>query len=288
MNGTAAVIAVDEPTDSMAGKVMIIKAGKLAKFVAKPAVVGGTFALPSSGNAPTTQGGQLRLIDLGDPDAADVVFGLPAGGWKGLGNPAGAKGYKYKGAGSPADPCKVVLVKEKIIKAVCKGAAVDLAQPLEGVACEQVADPGKQHAAHRLAQILGDLPGRAFGRLQRNVAGKPLGDDHVDGAFADIVALDEAAIVHGCQRGLPEQAAGLLAIGERVRASRAVNAMVLHRHGVGEHLGGNGLVPAGHEWIVKRGIQANEAVIQGGGHNEWLQDQTRLVETLRCSIDQWA
>src|SRR5687767_11583873 len=124
--------AVDEPTDSMTGKVMTIKAGKLAKFVAKPPVEGGTFALPGPGNAPTTQGGQLRLIDLGDPNAADVVFGLPAGGWKGLGNPAGAKGYKYKGAGSSTDPCKVVLVKEKIIKAVCKGAAVDLAQPLEG------------------------------------------------------------------------------------------------------------------------------------------------------------
>ena len=126
------VAAVDEPTDSMAGKVTIIKAGKLAKFVAKPPVEGGTFDLPASGNAPTTQGGKLRLIDLGDPNAADVVYDLPTGGWKGLGNPAGAKGYKYKGAGSPADPCKIVLVKEKIVKAVCKGAAVDLAQPLEG------------------------------------------------------------------------------------------------------------------------------------------------------------
>jgi hypothetical protein len=124
--------AVDEPTDSMAGKVMIIKAGKLAKFVAKPPITGGTFALPGSGNDPVTQGGQLRLVDLGDPNAADVVFGLPAAGWKGLGNPPGAKGYKYKGAGSAADPCKVVLVKEKIVKAVCKGAAVDLAQPLNG------------------------------------------------------------------------------------------------------------------------------------------------------------
>ena len=125
-------VAADEPTDSMAGRVTIIKVGKLAKFVAKPPVSGGTFDLPDPGNDPTTQGGQLRLIDLGDPDSADVVYALPSPGWSGLGNPAGEKGYKYKGAGSASDPCKVVLVKEKIVKAVCKGAAVDLAQPLEG------------------------------------------------------------------------------------------------------------------------------------------------------------
>jgi len=128
----APALAIDEATDSMAGRVMIIKAGRLAKFVAKPPTTGGVFDLPDPGNDPTAKGGQLRLIDLGDPNSADVVFGLPAAGWKGLGNPAGSKGYKYKGTGSAADPCKVVLVKEKIVKAVCKGAAVDFDQPLDG------------------------------------------------------------------------------------------------------------------------------------------------------------
>jgi len=127
----APALAVDEPTDSMPGRVTIIKAGKLAKFVAKPPT-GGAFDLPDAGNDPTAGGGRLRLIDLGDPNAADNVYGLPAGGWSGLGNPPGARGYKYKGAGSAADPCKVVLVKEKIVKAVCRGPAVDLAQPLDG------------------------------------------------------------------------------------------------------------------------------------------------------------
>jgi hypothetical protein len=126
------VLAVDEPTDSMAGKVTIIKAGKLAKFVAKPPVAGGVFDLPDAGNAPTAAGGQLRLIDLGAPSSADVVYALPAAGWSARGNPPGSKGYKYKGAGSAGDPCKVVLVKEKIVKAVCKGPAVDFAQPLDG------------------------------------------------------------------------------------------------------------------------------------------------------------
>ena len=129
----APALAIDEPTDSMAGKVTIIKAGRLAKFVAKPPTTGGVFDLPDPGNDPTAQGGQLRLIDLGDPNSADRVYGLPAPGWKGLGSPAGSKGYKYKGAGSAGDPCKVVLIKQKIVKAVCKGPAVDFAQPLDGV-----------------------------------------------------------------------------------------------------------------------------------------------------------
>ena len=128
----APALALDEPTDSMAGRVTIIKAGKLAKFVAKPPVQGGEFDLPDPGNEPTAGGGRLRLTDLGDPNSADVVYDLPAGGWSGLGNPAGSKGYKYRGAGSSTDPCKVVLVKAKIVKAVCKGPAVDFAQPLDG------------------------------------------------------------------------------------------------------------------------------------------------------------
>jgi hypothetical protein len=52
--------------------------------------------------------------------------------WKALGNPAGSKGYKYTGAGTPADPCRVVLVKETVIKGVCKGSGITLAPPFAG------------------------------------------------------------------------------------------------------------------------------------------------------------
>ena len=48
---------------------------------------------------------------------------------------------------------------------------------------------------HGLAQVGADLPGGAFRRLQRDVAGKALDDHDVDDALADLVALDEAAIV---------------------------------------------------------------------------------------------
>ena len=61
--------------------------------------------------------------------------------------------------------------------------------------------------AHRVAQILADLLGRAFGGLQRDIAGEALGDDDVDRALADIVALDEAVIVEMGQSRLAQHAA---------------------------------------------------------------------------------
>ncbi len=99
--------------DSKAGFV-----AKLAKIVNKPFVKGTTFTLPS--DDPTVVGATLRFFRT-DAATASPDIALPAAGWSGLGNPAGSKGWKYKGAGSGADPCKVVIIKEKVIKAVCKG-----------------------------------------------------------------------------------------------------------------------------------------------------------------------
>ena len=131
----AAIVAgtawtADEPDELMPGKIAIVKPGKLAKFVAKP--TSGTFALPGSGNAPTDEGGSLAVFDSIFLGGGANTYPLAAGGWTGLGNPAGSKGYKYKGAGSLTDPCKVVLIKEKVIKGVCKGAGVTVTPPLAG------------------------------------------------------------------------------------------------------------------------------------------------------------
>jgi hypothetical protein len=109
-----------------------VKPNTLAKFVAKPAT-GDAFALPVAD--PITEGGTLRVFDVGTAagdDTYTLAVGTPPLGWKGLGNPPGSKGYKYRGAGTPGDPCKVVLVKEKVIKGVCKGTGVTLAPPFAG------------------------------------------------------------------------------------------------------------------------------------------------------------
>jgi hypothetical protein len=106
------------------GKLIIVKPSKLAKVLAK-----GTFTLPTGADDPTLAGASLLIKDLGDPMNANT-YSLPAAGWKGLGNPPGDKGFKYKGAGSGSDPCKVVLVKPKLVKAVCKGVGVTLTTPV--------------------------------------------------------------------------------------------------------------------------------------------------------------
>ena len=126
--GAGPVRADDEPVTAMTGKILIIKAGKLAKFISKP-VSPALFDLPDANNDPTAEGATLTFRQVGGPE---IAANLPSTGWKGLGNPAGSKGFKYKGAGSPTDPCKTVLIKEKIIKGICKGTAVDLDQPVEG------------------------------------------------------------------------------------------------------------------------------------------------------------
>jgi hypothetical protein len=129
--GIGAVIAAtaaygsDQPDQLMPVKIMIVKPDKLAKFVAK-----GNFTLPSPANDPSVEGAELRLLDVGGA-AGDVTYALPASGWKQLGA-GGSKGFKYKGAGTASDPCKVVLVKQKVIKAVCKGPSLGLTPPFSG------------------------------------------------------------------------------------------------------------------------------------------------------------
>ena len=103
--------ATDQSVDRMPGRIGIVVPGKLAKLVAKP-LAGSTFVLPDAGSDPTLNGGSLAVFDTAGPESD--VYALPTSGWKGLGNPAGTAGYKYKGAGSMSDPCRVV----------CRGAGI--------------------------------------------------------------------------------------------------------------------------------------------------------------------
>jgi hypothetical protein len=158
------------------GKITVVKPGKLAKIVAKPVT---TFPLP--GSAPT--GGSVRLKDLGSPGTGTNTFNLTGAGWTGLGNPAGSKGYKYKGAGSAGDACKVVLIKEAVIKAICKGTDVTLATaPFDGVASWQI----NTGAGDRYCAELGgtEIKNQA-GLLKRKDAGAPGGCASPSGAFLE-------------------------------------------------------------------------------------------------------
>jgi hypothetical protein len=132
--GAAPVWADDEPSTGMNGKVLIVKGGKMAKFISKWDGVN-LFDLPNTpANDPTIEGGSIQFSEIGGDIHLSAALPVQASplGWKGLGNPAGSKGFKYKGAGTPTDPCKVVLVKEKIVKAVCKASNINFDQPVTG------------------------------------------------------------------------------------------------------------------------------------------------------------
>src|SRR5262249_7042792 len=116
------------------GKVAIVKPGKLGKFVAK---ISTELVLPSPGatDDPTVGGALVHFFERTAPRAGRVTFQLDHSGWKGLGNPAGSKGYKYTGKDDTADPnsaCKLVLLKQKVVKALCYGPAVTLQPPFAG------------------------------------------------------------------------------------------------------------------------------------------------------------
>jgi hypothetical protein len=109
------------------GKIAIIKPYNLVEFVSK-----GTFSLPSGPSDPLLHGATLHFFDtISGGTGGDITFNLPPGdAWKAFGG--GTKGFKYHGAGSPSDPCKVVLITSGVIKAVCKSWSVALTVPIDG------------------------------------------------------------------------------------------------------------------------------------------------------------
>jgi len=105
-------------------KISLIKPGSLYKIVSKPTTTG-TFTLPA-GDVSAQGGGVTVTANGGTLEctlAAQAYDGIE--GWKGLGNPKGSKGWKYLNKLAPtagtAGACKLVLIKEKVIKVLGEG-----------------------------------------------------------------------------------------------------------------------------------------------------------------------
>ena len=167
----------------IAGKIIIVKSNKLAKVLST-----GTFTLPTGGDAPTTAGGSLLIRDLGDPMNADT-YSLPSIGWKGLGNPPGDKGYKYKGAGTPSDPCKVVLIKTNLVKAVCKGAGVTLTTPFTAPPAEVAVNLSSGPGTSYCSEFGGTEVRNTVNVFKRKDAPAPSACSSPSGAFVDAASL---------------------------------------------------------------------------------------------------
>jgi len=165
------------------GKIMIVKPTKMAKVLST-----GTFTLPTGADVPTTAGGSLLIRDLGDPMNANT-YSLPSGGWKGLGNPPGNKGYKYKGAGSVSDPCKVVLIKTNLVKAVCKGAGVTLTTPFTAPPAEVAVNLSSGPGTSYCSEFGGSEVRNTANVFKRKDAPAPSACSSPSGAFLDTAPL---------------------------------------------------------------------------------------------------
>jgi len=131
-----------QPDTVLAGHGVTVKPGRFVKVVVR-----GSALLPTA-NDPTLLGATLRVFDTA-PGAGENAYALPASGWRGLGIPPGSAGFVYRGTGLTTDPCRMVRVTGKLIKAVCGGSAVSLAPPFAGdVGVElAVGDGAQRHCA---------------------------------------------------------------------------------------------------------------------------------------------
>jgi hypothetical protein len=90
-------------------------------------------APPGSGGDPTLSGGSLELWNAATGEKA--TFPLPAAHWKGLGTPAGIKGYKYEDRDRLAGPCQTVEIRNgENVRARCRGSQMtfSLDEPSQG------------------------------------------------------------------------------------------------------------------------------------------------------------
>ena len=162
-------------TDNMApGKILIVKPQRLLKYIFV-----GPFILPPFPNGPLVIAWAwwIRWFNVW------FHFLFIPSQWKGLGNPPGSKGYKYKGAGTLADPCKVVLVKPKIIKGICKGPTVTPDPPHPGTVPVQL---GAQDLSWRYCGEFGGTEIKNDARLlKRKDAPAPSSCASPSGAFVD-------------------------------------------------------------------------------------------------------
>jgi len=170
----AAAPALDVP---MPGKSHQVRGAKVAKVSAKAEA---PFALPIAGSAqdPTTGGAELQFFDIGG-DGGELIYTLDASGWKGLGKPAGSKGWKYKGKADTtvADPkaaCSSVVLKERTLKATCKGSAVTLAPPYSGSAAVSLGFPAGASASRYCAVFGGEEKKNDAKQLKRKKAAAPV------------------------------------------------------------------------------------------------------------------
>jgi hypothetical protein len=141
-------VSTDDPTFLQAGLGRAnVRVASLANFSMR-ALATNPFDMPDiPANDPTVGGATIRFYELTNA-ANQVTFTMPAAGWSKRGNdPLNPTALKYRGTGTPGDPCRVVVVKPRGVRAVCTGADVTLngpfANPFLGVTLSIGSGPKK-------------------------------------------------------------------------------------------------------------------------------------------------
>jgi len=130
------VVANDEPDSLLPCDYITLRPGKVngvgARLRFKCRAPG--IDLPNEpDNDPTLEGGTLHIFDLGG-NGGDDTYDLPAANWNRLpNNPANTlRGFRYRAPITPTLPCKVVLVRDHVVRGVCRNQGVTLTPPFSG------------------------------------------------------------------------------------------------------------------------------------------------------------
>ena len=105
----ASVLAVDVP---LPGTSLLIRNGRSVRVVVRS-----VLPIPTRGGAtdPTIAPSSILVTGAG---GGVLLESLDPAGWRGLGTPPGATGYRYSGDGTPSRPFKVVILKPRLLKLV--------------------------------------------------------------------------------------------------------------------------------------------------------------------------
>jgi hypothetical protein len=141
----------EEATVELPGTSLEIKArGNGTQRVSLLAKAAGTpFGMPSPPVAPTVGGAILVVNDVAG--GGETVIALPASGWKALGRPAGAKGFRFRGGKN--DACSSVKLTPDRVKATCKVTDFELPATGSGVSIELLI--GQEETMKRYCTLFG-------------------------------------------------------------------------------------------------------------------------------------
>jgi len=177
--------AFDQPIYT---KISLIKPGRLYKIVSRGAF---PYRLPTDN--PSLTGGSLTVTanstSLTCTLAAQAYNGTE--GWKGLGNPAGLKGWKYLNKWAPgggvAGDCKLVVIKESVIKVLAKGTGslVVLGEGLNSDVAMQLTAGSASYCALATSPHLEEVAGS----LLKTMKDEPPFKDNGDGTITHCTGL---------------------------------------------------------------------------------------------------